>query len=342
MIRYLRQDEKGRSRLLWTEAFPEDSMQFVDYYYREKTIDNRILAAESEEDIVSMLHRNPYKITAGGRIWQCDYLVGVATAENSRRKGYMRKLMEQALADMRAEHMPFCFLMPAFEELYLPFGFRYIYRGQEWELNEKGSAALQKRAFTKTDSQAAAHWMNCWLERHYEVYALRSKAYLDRLEKELKSEDGCIELLYLDSALAGIQAEWGLSEREQRMLLCEPEYRQDIGSLKTGIMGRILDLQEFIKAVRLSGRAEERELTLVLEVRDRQLHENDGMWIWKLDRESSFMEKIHKKESGKMPDLVLDIGELTAWLMGYCVPGAAIKYAEKIRSLEGVFLDEVV
>ena len=36
MIRYLEQEEKGRTKELWKEAFSEDSLSFVDYYYEEK------------------------------------------------------------------------------------------------------------------------------------------------------------------------------------------------------------------------------------------------------------------------------------------------------------------
>ena len=43
MIRYLEQEEKGRTKELWKEAFSEDSTSFVDYYYEEKMKDNRVL-----------------------------------------------------------------------------------------------------------------------------------------------------------------------------------------------------------------------------------------------------------------------------------------------------------
>ena len=42
VIRYLEDGEKGKSRSLWEEAFPEDSREFDDYYFKEKTRDNRI------------------------------------------------------------------------------------------------------------------------------------------------------------------------------------------------------------------------------------------------------------------------------------------------------------
>ena len=64
MMRYLSQEEKKNTISLWTEAFPEDSDSFLEYYYREKIKDNRILVAEEEESakIVSILHINPYKL----------------------------------------------------------------------------------------------------------------------------------------------------------------------------------------------------------------------------------------------------------------------------------------
>ena len=49
MMRYLSQEEKKNTISLWTEAFPEDSDSFLEYYYREKIKDNRILVAEEEE-----------------------------------------------------------------------------------------------------------------------------------------------------------------------------------------------------------------------------------------------------------------------------------------------------
>ena len=66
MIRYLEAEEKGRTRALWNEAFPEDSVSFGDYYYKEKTKDNRILVCEEEGRIVAMLQSIPTRSPCGG------------------------------------------------------------------------------------------------------------------------------------------------------------------------------------------------------------------------------------------------------------------------------------
>ena len=109
MIRYLEAEEKGRTRALWNEAFPEDSVSFGDYYYKEKTKDNRILVCEEEGRIVAMLQRNPYAVSMRGDVRTCDYIVGVATAVSERHKGHMRSLLLTMLRDMQEERMPFAF-----------------------------------------------------------------------------------------------------------------------------------------------------------------------------------------------------------------------------------------
>ena len=94
---YLNSSEKNSCRSLWEEAFPEDSAPFTDYYMEEKTKDNKILVLRKNGRILSMLHRNPYEVYVRDRLWKCDYIVGVATAREGRRRGYMRRLMNRAL-----------------------------------------------------------------------------------------------------------------------------------------------------------------------------------------------------------------------------------------------------
>ena len=48
MIRYLDNQEKGRTKDLWREAFPEDSEDFLDYYDQEKMSINQVLVREED------------------------------------------------------------------------------------------------------------------------------------------------------------------------------------------------------------------------------------------------------------------------------------------------------
>ena len=56
-VRYLKDDERIRSRELYEEVFVEDADGFSELYYKIKARDNRILVAENDGAIVSMLHQ---------------------------------------------------------------------------------------------------------------------------------------------------------------------------------------------------------------------------------------------------------------------------------------------
>lgn len=350
MTHYLPKDEKRRCRELWREAFPEDSDEFTDYYFKEKIKDNHILVREEGGRVISMLHRNPYQIQAGSQTWLCDYIVGVATAQDYRKRGYMRELLSRTLRDMREDKMPFCFLMPADEAIYLPFGFTYIFDQPQCMLDDR---IMGENEFTRvkigTDHgegilAETAAWMQEWLSRRYEVYTVRDAEYVRNLLKELESEAGYLEILCSDrgfdlrAEIVGMYAEWGLKTREQRLLLGESGVICREMQKKPVIMGRILHLQEFVKVICLKRAAEMDELLLILKIEDPLLGENNRIWCWHLNHETSWIaaDEYHS------PDITLSIQELTSWLFGYNVPAQAEAYNDTIRVLKGVFLDEVV
>lgn len=133
-IRYLAEAERGLTRPLYEECFPEDSDSFVDYYYREKTRDNRILVmegpgsagAEAGAGIQVMLHLNPFLFRFGRAEQQLNYIVAVATAPKARKQGRMFRVMEKALQDMAAQGQPFTFLIPANPRVYASSGFAFV------------------------------------------------------------------------------------------------------------------------------------------------------------------------------------------------------------------------
>lgn len=358
MIRYLTEEERGLSRDLWEEAFPEDSRSFDDYYFSEKIKENRILAlcADGERlsasSIESMIQLNPYEIQAGSCIWRADYLVGVATRKNRRHRGYMRQLLLRMMEDMRREEMPFCFLMPAAEAIYRPFGFTYIFDQPRWSLKEEG---LNRRNAAEVIGEVS-RWMNQWLSERYQVFSLRNEKYTKMLLAEISSENGVLEALYQDGRLVGLQGIWGLEKREQRLLYAEDGLLKQEGEPRPAIMARIISPEQFVKAVRRKPlkAGEEREMEISLFLEDPLIPENQGLWTWYLTQDGSRLEKaddekIREFSGEKAADRVqkkeilrLTITELTSWLFGYEIPKAAEPWASLVQPLQGVFLDEVV
>ena len=166
MIRYLTDCEKGKSEMLYREAFPEDKDAFVNYYYSYAVKDNKILVLEQEEEICSMLHLNPYTLSVNGTKVEAYYYVAVATKADCRHQGMMRKLLHRSLKDIRKEGHPFTYLMPANRAIYEPFDFRIVYQQKKIELPLEAEAA------------------NARLEELFDVYTCRDDWYVEKLLEE--------------------------------------------------------------------------------------------------------------------------------------------------------------
>ncbi len=166
MIRYLETQEKSRSEALYREAFPEDKDAFVEYYYSYVTRDNRILVEEQGDEICSMLHLNPYRLSVNGTMVDAYYYVAVATKEACRHQGMMRRLLNKSLNDIRKEGHPFTYLMPANRAIYEPFDFRIVYEQKKVELPLEPEKANQLMA------------------ERFDVYTLRDDWYVERMLEE--------------------------------------------------------------------------------------------------------------------------------------------------------------
>ena len=172
---YLSAEEKERSRALYEAVFTEDSKKFVDYYYRYKTKDNEILALEEDQQLVSMLHLNPYRMIVNGYEVKSNYIVAVATHADYRHRGYMRLLLEKALGDMAVQRMPFTFLMPASEAIYAPYDFVWICSHTD----------LQGRV-----AQMDAEGQNQYLAKRYQMFCKRDMRYMECQMAERLAEQG--------------------------------------------------------------------------------------------------------------------------------------------------------
>lgn len=350
---YLSREEKKETIPLWKACFPEDTDRYLDYYYQEKTKDNRILVKKEEGKIISMLHRNPYRIHMGDKLWESDYIVAVATEEEYRGRGYMREVLTKALRDMNLEGRPFTFLMPAAEAIYRPFDFRMIWKKPLLYLDPAVLERIRKVPVSEeeADCKKAAEYMEEWLATKSQVHTCRDGAYVRRYLRELAGEDG--ELYFLkdkqenDLGLLGLTG----TEKENQVLLYTKEGFYEEKEGKTGIMARITAIKEFLSAFSL--RVPE-ILTLELEVEDRLIPENEGSYLWTLDGQGSRLEI--QETSGELQAAQriwrwkADIGDLASWLFGYektadlwpDMPEEMKKELEKIQIVQGIWLDEIV
>ncbi len=209
-IRYLSQEEKQATRPMYESAFPEDSQEFVDYYYSLKTKDNEIMVMEGAEQDSSfhvMIHLNPYNLSIYGHRRQIPYIVAVATDIAYRRQGKMGLVMASLLQDLAAGEVPFTFLLPADPAYYRGQGFvffpnqPYLDRGgicfaRESRQEMIRAASLEVagagrwRRASAEDATRMAVFSNRVLERRCEVFIWREEQYCRRLLAELAAEHG--------------------------------------------------------------------------------------------------------------------------------------------------------
>lgn len=234
--------EHSRTRLLWENVFAEDTKAFLDYYYFLKSRENEIYVIEEAGEIESMLHLNPYRLQTGQGDFAGHYIVGVATKETKRGRGYMRRLLLWSLEEMYRRKEWFTFLMPAAKEIYLPYDFRYIYAQRQGVLRILEHTKTQKNAIPKEselsgisktvdytdatpgDARELAELFSAAFAGNQQVYVVRDEQYYQRQMMEQQSENGGIRLLRAQGRIVG--SFWYGREGDLEVLepLILPEY----------------------------------------------------------------------------------------------------------------------
>lgn len=230
-----------QTKEMWREIFQEEE-KFLEYYYQEKILSNKVYAMKKQNKMIAMLHLTPYKLFVQQKpLREINYMVGIGTQEPYRHQGCMKALLAKSLEDMRKEKQPFAFLMPASPKIYEPFGFQYIYNRTKYVLNENVMSvedfkqlvqkSLQKKAAISQESkkaelQAASYvntishsieletliqkdlrelvrFTNGCLEQSTDVFVYRTMKYYETLQKELLSQNGNIVLAKEDDRIIG-------------------------------------------------------------------------------------------------------------------------------------------
>lgn len=353
ILRILEKEACLTLRPLWEEVFYEDSAEFTDYYFREKAKRNRAFALEGAEGMRAMLHLSPnLMLLRSGTGWECreiPYIVGVATKQEYRHRGYMDRLLRAALNDMYENKMPFAFLMPANAAIYEPYQFTYIYDRQEYALREGEGEPVD--FMDEKEIPGLMAFATDWLSRHCDVFIRRDEEYYKVLLKELKAQNGGICLLH--TAEEGSD---GKSEIGGYFLYAKEEEKGEIQEAVSGdasyeagreprlpflsraektpmIMARIVDVKEMLSLLR----AKDGEVEVVVEIDDPILAANNGRWRCKWSAQRSCIQKLsHTSECLTKPTeeqsseaeteaeagngveiLHVTIQNLTAWVFGY-------------------------
>lgn len=319
---------------LWQTVF-QDSEAFAAYYFQWVYSKNQVIVAKEGTEIRSMLHLNPYRWqwNDGGdkeTVLDLHYIVGVATALDFRRQGFMADCMIKALQDMERNGEPFTYLMPANKAYYEPFQFVALKAEKRWRPQE--------------------HPELVW---NYQMYPVRSAGYKSRLKAEMQCENGDI------IEWNGGYCAYVIDRREaEKVAILEqiflydankdsniepllwkevyPELYRRYGRIPIEIMEsqvmmiRVLNLQRFVELLPYEKETQQ----LVVHVTDSICTGNSGIYRLILSPKGCKMERLNKQEplqqteSDFISEYHWTIAELTAYLL------VETKLAEKMYLME--------
>ena len=187
-------EEQDRTKPLYREIFPEDTEEFLDFYYRERP--KRILAMEEDGEIIAMLHLNPFLFSFFGKEITASYIYAVATKKEKRRQGIMGELLHYSFQLLKEEGETFCVLIPVSESIYSPYGFRTVARlaieeSEEEESKREKSSKNSAEPGCEDDKGCSMRESKKRVLKDYVLYAVPTEELLERRKKEaaLSSEE---------------------------------------------------------------------------------------------------------------------------------------------------------
>ena len=159
---------------LWAMAFERPGDPFFDWYFGACFRPESVLLGEDGDGIATALHLHPHTLFIRGKETAADYIVGVTTHPEKRRRGHARALLGESFRLSRRGGRPVSILMPSAADFYRPLGFAFY--AFQWE-READSEMLLKLAEApeRTVSVSSEDWK--LLAEIYEIFTAGRNGY---------------------------------------------------------------------------------------------------------------------------------------------------------------------
>ncbi|MEG2506430.1 MAG: GNAT family N-acetyltransferase [Longicatena sp.] len=184
MIQEANNENKAEILALWKNAYPNQNEDYLNFYFREIFDNGVCLTQEQDDRIVSSLEMNRHIIRLQGKQLMANYILGVSTLNDYRRRGHMKDLMNSAIDE--ASHTSLITLIKGFNpKIYERYGFEVVYYRKTYTI---ARTYLNKVSTARVSSGAQASELTTLYQKFtllFDGYYCRDNAYYTLLLKEL-------------------------------------------------------------------------------------------------------------------------------------------------------------
>lgn len=339
MIRYAKEDELDSIKNIWNYCF-DDEEGFVNYYFNNKYKSYNTVVAFENEKIISSLQLNNYKINLNNKTYDTSYIVGVSTFPEGRGRGFMKEIMSFSLNELYKKNHLISILMPIDFRLYEKFGYTNCYDILEYEINTNDIDNFRiSGKFYEANEENINELIDIQNEflRKNNGNILRDEYYYKNFLEEVKSENGYIyindgegylvyfinnnemfvrEIYYknivsLKSMLGFI---YNHSTQINKIKITTPindkirfilKNPKNINiNLKQFMMGRVINVFEFLKSVELDNKSLNKDLRTVICVNDEFIKENNKLIEIKVEKNELFIDEIKDNTNQERVDFI--------------------------------------
>jgi len=318
--------DKNQIRKLWDDCFDEDSTEWRDWYFENIFNPQHINCIKENDELISMVHMNPYNITLRNSIVKTFAMAGVATEKNMRGKGYADNLIRYSIKKSFEKGYDFSFLYPFKYEFYEKFGYRLGYNKYTYSI---GYSPVNKSKqiiignlfdlskFKKIYSKFTEN-KNGFVIRNEEYYKIHLKELLCNDNKIICFSIGDKEGYFCIDKEIGIVDELAYEgETGEAMYAIVAHFKKDIlfknlykcsceeGKEEQHCMGRVISVEGILKKLKY------KNADIKIEITDNIIKENNAVWHIK-----SHMGINKIKKTYMHPDYKIDISELVPVITG--------------------------
>lgn len=346
-IRYAIEKDLENIKDIWNYCFGDEE-GFVNYYFDNKYKPENTILIEENDELMSSLQLNQYKINLNNKIYDMSYVVGVSTYPNARGKGYMKDMMDFALNELYKKDQLVSLLMPIDYRLYKKYGYEHCYDQIEYKLNiEELKQFKIVGDFEKITNNHINYMMDIYNEflLNTNGYVVRDKNYYENLFKEIKCENGHMyiykeenyegyiiyfimedtmfirEICYknISSLKSMLKFIYNHNTQCKKVTIMSPvidSIRYILPNLKTSeinikpfMMGRVINLEKFLNTLSI----ECNDLDGVyIEIIDNQIKENNNVFEIRVKDN-----KVKAIKSNKKADIGLSINYISQLAFSY-------------------------